>query len=175
MARRGQLKLPADSPRVQEDKKAIWNEFRSPEMADFFTVGYMGRSIDEFVAILTSAGVATLIDIRDTPLSMYKPDFSKQNLRRHLEDAGIEYLHLRHLGVPRDIRARAAEAQGRDAIWEWYDANVVARFIARNLTEFLNVADHPMALMCVELDPMSCHRHRLSIGLERWGLESFDL
>ena len=175
MARQGQLKLPADSPRVQADKKAIWNEFRSPEMADFFTVGYTGRSIEEFVAILTSAGVATLIDVRDTPVSMYKPDFSKRNLRRHLEAAGIEYLHLRHLGVPRDIRARAIESRGRDVIWDWYDANVVTQFIARNLTEFLNIADHPVALMCVELDPMSCHRHRLSIALERRGLDSFDL
>lgn len=125
--------------------------------------------------MLRSAGVATLIDVRDTPVSMYKPEFSKQNLARHLGAKGIDYLHLPHLGVPRDIRARAAEAQDRDVIWDWYDSNVAERHITRNLTEFLNMADQPIALMCLEQDPTSCHRHRLSIRLEQYGLTSFDL
>ena len=169
------MKLPTASPRVQRDNKAIWNELRSLETADFYTVGYVGRSIDEFVAILRAAGIATLIDVRHTPISMYKPDFSKQNLRRHLQANSIEYLHLPQLGVPRDIRSRAAETQDRGVIWEWYDSYVVEQRFTRNLTEFFNIADHPVALMCAELDPTSCHRHRLSIGLEQHGLNSFDL
>ncbi len=169
------MKLPTASVRVQQDKKAIWNEFRSIESADFYTIGYSGRSIGEFVVMLRSAEVATLIDVRYTPVSMYKPDFSKRNLARHLKASGIEYLHLAHFGVPREVRAQAAEAQNRDVIWEWYDSNIAERHITANLTQFLNMAEHPIALMCVEHDPTSCHRHRLSIRLERYGLTSFDL
>ena len=169
------MKLPTASARVQADKKAIWNEFRSAESADFYTVGYSGRSIDEFVAMLRSVGVATLFDVRQNPVSMYKPDFSKRNLARHLKAGGIEYLHLPHLGVPREIRAQASDAQNRDVIWEWYDSNIVEQHIPPNLTHFLNMAEHPIALMCLEQDPTSCHRHRLSIRLERYGLTSFDL
>ena len=33
----------------------------------------------------------------------------------------------------------------------------------------------PLALMCVELDPHECHRHRLCLALERAGYRSFDL
>ncbi len=169
------MNLPTASPRAQEDNKAIWNEFRSLETSDFYTIGYSGRDIDGFVAMLQSAGIATLIDVRDTPVSMYKPDFSKRNLSRHLEAHGIAYMHLRRFGVPRDIRAQAAEMQDRGVIWDWYDTHVVERYLSRNLSEFLNFADHPVALMCVEFDPTSCHRHRLSIGLEGQGLTSFDL
>ncbi len=169
------MKLPTASARVQQDNKAIWNEFRSPDSADFYTIGYSGRNIGEFVAALQSAGVATLIDVRQNPVSMYKPDFSKRNLARHLKADGIEYLHLPHLGVPRDVRAQAAEARDREVIWDWYDDNVAEQHITPNLTVFLNMADHPIALMCVEHDPTSCHRHRLSIRLERYGLTSFDL
>ncbi len=106
---------------------------------------------------------------------MYKPDFSKKNLARHLEAAGIEYLHFQHWGVPREIRLQAAEANDRDLIWDWYDGNVAEQYITQNLTAFLNMADQPVALMCMEYDPTSCHRHRLSLRLENYGLESFDL
>ncbi len=169
------MKLPTASVRIQQNNKAIWNEFRSLDSADFYTIGYSGRNIREFVEALQSAGVATLIDVRQNPISMYKPDFSKQNLARHLKAGGIEYLHLPHLGVPREIRAQAAEAQDRELIWDWYDGNVAGQHITPNLTGFLNMAEQPVALMCVEFDPMSCHRHRLSIRLERYGLTSFDL
>jgi uncharacterized protein (DUF488 family) len=169
------VKLPTASVRVQEDNKAIWNEARSADSADFFTIGYSGRDIREFVKVLKGAGVATLVDVRRNPVSMYKPDFSKKNLTRHLNKAGIEYLHFPDWGVPREIRARAAEAQDRNLIWKWYDANVVQQHLSRNLTVFLNMADQPVALMCMEYDPTSCHRHRLSLRLEQYGLTSFDL
>lgn len=170
-----QVKLPTDSARVQQDKKAVWNEFRTLGEADFFTIGYSGRTIAEFVAALKSADVATLVDVRYNPHSMYKPDFSKKNLARHLEAAGIEYLHLPHWGVPREIRTKAAEANDRDMIWVWYDEHVADQYITHNLTLFLNMADQPIALMCMEHDPTSCHRHRLSLRLETYGLASFDL
>lgn len=169
------MKLPTASVRAQQDNKAIWNEFRSVESADFFTIGYSGRNIGEFVTALQSAGVVTLIDVRKNPVSMYKPDFSKKNLERHLKAAGIDYLHLSHWGVPREVRVRAAEAQDRNLIWEWYDGNVAEEHITPNLTGFLNMANQPVALMCLEHDPMSCHRHRLSLRLESYGLTSFDL
>ncbi len=168
------LKLPSEPRHVQEGNKRTWNDERSRE-ADFFSVGYMGRTIEDLVGILQSAGVCTVVDIRYAPVSMYRPEFSKSNLQQHLEVAGIDYLHLRELGVPRDVRGFAIDSGARDVIWEWYDENVVMPYVGTNLTHFLNLADHPVALLCVELDPTSCHRHRLVLALEERGLRSFDL
>lgn len=169
------LVLPSASKSAQLNKKACWNDSRSPADADFFTFGYSGRPTAEIFDTLVQAGVSTVVDIRDTPLSMYKPDFSKRNLQRIVGSHGLSYIHLRWLGVPREIRARAAEASDLTVIWDWYDSEVVASFLGRNLNSFFNFADHPIALMCVEIDPESCHRHRLFQALEDRGLHGFDL
>ena len=148
---------------------------RSVALADFFTIGYTGRKTDDFLDALVSAGVRTLIDIRQNPVSMYRPDLSKGNLSVLLQSRDVQYVHFPELGVPRDIRAQAVEAGTREIIWQWYDEHVVRPYIGINLHHFLNSVDHPAALMCVETDPTECHRHRLCIALEGLGLRGFDL
>lgn len=175
MNQRRPLALPADSVRVQVKNRAAWNEVRSLEGADFYTIGYAGRTVDDVIGALRMAGVMTLVDVRHTPVSMYKPEFSKVNLRRHLEQGGLRYLHLPQWGIPREIRSLAIGKVDRADLWEWYDDNVAEFYIGQNLHYFLNFADHPVALMCLETDPTSCHRHRLGLALERQGLRGFDL
>ena len=175
MQKRSELRLPTDSPKVQAQKKDAWNEQRPKDAADFFTVGYSGRTIAQFIDALREVSVRCLIDIRANPVSMYKPDFSKSNLQRHLAAADIGYLHLPELGVPRDIRSKAIGQDDRNAIWEWYDENVADQYGQRNLHRFFNFADHPIAFMCTELDPSSCHRHRLALALEKNGLRNHDV
>ena len=172
---RAELKMPTQSVAVQISNREAWNSERSLHDADFYTVGYSGRDITSFIAALKNAGVRTLLDIRHMPVSMYKPDFSKNNLMRALDDNGIIYVHDPSLGVPRDIRGRAVGQETRDAIWLWYDDQVVPKYASRNLHWFFNSVEHPVALMCTEIDPTSCHRHRLALALERRGLRFFDL
>ena len=173
--RSADFNLPAESSKVQMGKRDAWNDALSFEDADFFTIGYSGRDISAFIAILKAARIASLIDIRFNPVSLHKPDFSKRNLELHLAGAEIEYLHYPNLGVPRDIRSLALGALGREVIWEWYDENIVPTVADRNLHWFFNFSDHPVALMCTEIDPTSCHRHRLALALGRKGLRFFDL
>ena len=160
---------------MQTQNQLNWNQERSSDTADFYTIGYSGRSIHEFICSLTEAGVACLVDVREFPVSMFKPAFSKRNLRSSLEAIGIEYLHAPDVGVPRDIRALAIGKHDRSDIWEWYDAHVIPEIAGKNLTRFFNAFQHPVALMCVELDPTACHRHRIALALESAGLRSFDL
>src|SRR5690606_15201695 len=138
---------------------------RSVEGADFFTVGYEGRRTEDLIAAFQTAGVRTLLDIRFTPLSMYRPELSKTNFQKIIERAGMAYFHAPDCGVPKDIRAKSISTGTRDTIWEWYDANVVNRLFDYNLHWFLNL-EHPVAMMCVECDPEECHRHRIFMALE---------
>lgn len=172
--RQNELKLPTISTKKQIENRDAWNEPRLAKRADFFTVGYSGRTIEQFLDALKAAGVSCLIDIRANPVSMYKPDFSKNNLERHLSAEGISYLHLRELGVPRDIRSKAIGKTDRNDIWDWYDEHVASLFGARNLHRFFNLTEHPVAFMCSELDPTCCHRHRLALALEKSGLNGLD-
>lgn len=169
------LSLPEQPLRLQRENKVRWNSQRSRQQADFYTIGYAGRTLGEFVYAVKAARVSTIVDIRQNPVSLYKPEFSRVKLRVYLEDNGLQYLHRPELGVPRDIRAAAVGHCDRDIIWQWYDRHVVSAFAGRNLDEFFNWADHPVALMCVECDPYACHRHRLALALEDHGLKGYDL
>ncbi len=173
MPQANRLSLPSAPLKQQIANRITWNDARSAETADFFTIGYTGRKTEEIIAILKQHGVRTLVDIRQNPVSMYRPELSKGNLAQLLEDNGMCYSHVPEFGVPRDIRAKAIETGNREVIWTWYDENVVACFL--NLHSFLNGFEHPVALMCTEIDPHECHRHRLSLALEGMGLTSFDL
>lgn len=175
MPRQNHLKLPSASRDEQISGRDTWNRSRSESGADFYTLGYTGRKLEDLIARMLGAGVRTLLDIRQNPVSMYRPELSKNNLRRSVEAQGISYIHAPDLGVPRDIRAKAIETGTREAIWHWYDEHVVGPRIGRNLHWFLNAFELPAALMCVEIDPHECHRHRLSAALEKKGLRGYDL
>lgn len=175
MPQANRLNLPAASAKEQINSKSQWNEARSVAEADFFTLGYSGRKTPDILEALISSGVRTLVDIRQNAVSMYRPELSKRNLQETLSGIGIEYVHLPELGVPRDVRGKAIETGSRDVIWAWYDENVVPDFAGNNLHTFLNTFEHPVALMCTELDPHECHRHRLSLALEGLGMKGFDL
>lgn len=175
MPQANRLKLPSASAKQQAENKILWNEARNSRSALFYTIGYTGRRLDEFLGLLLDHEVQTLVDIRQYPVSMYRPEMSKNNLKRAVEACGMIYTHVPQLGVPRDIRAKAIETGTRDIIWKWYDEHIIAHYIGRNLHRFFNTLEHPVALMCVEIDPHECHRHRLSLALEKRGLTSFDL
>lgn len=169
------LKLPEKTKAEQKQGKISWNSDHCTSDPDFYTIGYSGKEINEFINIVKEAGVATLIDIRFVPVSRFKPEFSKNNLKRSLETNGIIYIHRPEWGVPRDVRAFSIGKKTRDDIWNWYDSYVLPNVIKKNLDEFFNSMEHPIALMCVEYDPTECHRHRLFLGLERIGLTGCDL
>ena len=175
MPQANRLKLPSTPAKQQVANKSLWNESRSPNAADFFTIGYSGRKTDVLLQTLVEASVRTLVDVRQNPVSMYRPDLSKRNLQQLVEALGMHYLHLPELGVPRDIRAKAIATGNRDVIWAWYDEYVVGPYLGGNLHQFFNAVEHPAAFMCTELDPTECHRHRLFVALEEKGLKGFDL
>lgn len=152
------------------ERKSGWNSHRSKRSADFYTMGYSRYTVPGFLLALQDVRIATLIDIRHDAVSMHRPEFSKKNLRHLLADNGIAYVHRPDLGVPREIRNQ----MNHDRIWEWYDNNIL-QIVGNKPVELFGSARGPIALMCVEADPIDCHRHRLAIALERLGLKSYDL
>ena len=68
-----------------------------------YTVGYEKKSVEEFVDCLKSYDIDTLVDVREIPLSR-KKGFSKTLLSEFLEKSGIEYVHIKELGSPKELR-----------------------------------------------------------------------
>ena len=122
-----------------------------------FTIGYEGSTVPEFIAALQNAGVARVIDVRALPLSR-RPGFSKSPLRGALDEAGIEYVHLKALGTPAEGRA-AARAGRQSDLERIYAGQLELPEAMAQSAQMLDLAsEKPSALLCMERDPAHCHR-----------------
>jgi uncharacterized protein (DUF488 family) len=116
-----------------------------------FTVGYEGRSPEEFVQILSKAGVRRVIDVRELPLSRRR-GFSKTKLREALEASAIDYVHLRDAGNPyRELRANIVHCLRK------YSGYLAKRSEVLDQIALL-AGEKSTALLCVEADADCCHR-----------------
>lgn len=135
------------------------------------SVGYQGREVDAFVHDLTGRGVDTLVDVRLNAVSRRR-GFSKSQLRQALTDAGIDYVHLRALGNPKDNRApfhRGRPEQGRAVYAGLVERSPEAQDALRVLGTLAQ--DGVVAVMCFEADEDKCHRQVVTnLLIERTGV-----
>jgi uncharacterized protein (DUF488 family) len=122
-----------------------------------YTIGYEGSTIDDFVRTLQVAGVERLIDIRELPISRRK-GFAKRALSEHLEAAGIEYVHVKALGDPKE--GRNAARRGDYATFKEVFSNHLETPVAKDaLVDAVDMAHEKVScLMCYERDHKTCHR-----------------
>ena len=122
-----------------------------------FTIGYEGATVGEFLDALKRAGVSQVIDVRALPLSR-RPGFSKSPLRAALEEAGIEYVHLKALGTPAEGRAAARAGRHADLERIYAGQLELPEAIAQGAQMLALAEDKSSALLCFEREPAHCHR-----------------
>jgi uncharacterized protein (DUF488 family) len=122
-----------------------------------FTIGYEGATVPEFLSALQGAGVQRVIDVRALPLSR-RPGFSKSPLRAALEEAGIEYVHLKALGTPAEGRTAARAGRHEDLERIYAGQLELPEAIAQSAQMLELAAEKPSALLCFEREPRHCHR-----------------
>jgi len=121
-----------------------------------FTAGYEGRTLDSFLDGLRAQGVTLLADVREAPISR-KPGFSKSALSQALQQAGIDYRHIRALGCPKPIRDAYKEDKG----WAQYTRRFMKHLDSQQaaVDELAQLCrEQPTALLCYEADFNRCHR-----------------
>lgn len=122
-----------------------------------FTIGYEGATVPELIAALRNAGVERVIDVRALPLSR-RPGFSKSPLRAALQEAGVEYVHLKALGTPAEGRS-AARAGRHEDLKRIYAGQLELPEAMAQSAQMLELArEKPSALLCMEREPSHCHR-----------------
>lgn len=129
------------------------NEPTTPLLAG---VGYERRDLDAMVALLRTHHIDTVADVRTTARSRM-PDFARSRLEAGLTANGIDYVHLRGLGNPREnrdgVRAGDPDALARyEAVLDDDDGRaLVAQVVAM-------AQSGRVALLCYERDGSTCHR-----------------
>jgi len=134
-----------------------------------YSIGYEKALLTDVLATLTGAGVATLIDVRDRPISR-RPGFSKRQLAASLEEAGIRYVGLRPLGTPPEGREAGRRRQW-ERFWAIVDEKLSTAEAELALSQAAEIAaDSASCLLCYEADWRGCHRRRIAeILTERRG------
>jgi uncharacterized protein (DUF488 family) len=123
-----------------------------------YTIGYGARDLAEFLDLLQAHRIEYLLDVRSTPYSRFKPEFSKDALAQAVREQGIHYLYLgRQLG-------------GQPEVPSCYVDGKVDYSAVRQLPAFREGMDRlerayrqgrRVALMCSEGKPELCHRSKL--------------
>jgi uncharacterized protein (DUF488 family) len=125
------------------------------------SIGYEKAGFADFILTLQAARVATVIDVRDLPLSR-RAGFSKRPLQAGLAGAGIGYLHLRALGTP----AAGREANRRrqwPLFWDIVEQSLARPEAQEAMAEAAATASASLScLLCFEADPCICHRRRVA-------------
>lgn len=127
-----------------------------------YTIGHSNRSLDDFIALLTQAGIQCLADIRTVPRSRANPQFNRDTLPEALAARGIAYEHMAALG---GLRGRSKTVPpDTNGFWENDSFHHYADYALGD--EFRQGLDtliargqaRPTAMMCSESVWWRCHR-----------------
>ena len=123
------------------------------------TFGYGARSETDILALLAHHGIEYVIDVRSTPWSRYRPEFSQDQLASSLRAHGIRYLFMgSELGGRPDDPA-CYDDDGRVDYRACERRPAFREGVARLQGAWR--AGHSVALMCSEGRPEDCHRTKL--------------
>ena len=120
-----------------------------------FTIGHSRHSFPQFLDLLKKHQISAVCDVRSTPYSRLHPHFNREQLRQELKRLDIAYVFLgKELGG-RSSDSSCFDAEGRVQ----YDRIAEKDEFLRGLERVSEGAKtHRIALMCVEKDPLTCHR-----------------
>lgn len=121
-----------------------------------YTAGTSNRSVEEFIDILKTYNIKTVIDVRSFPASKKFPHFSKDSLDEILKKEGFEYIYLgRELGGFRK---------------GGYEAYMKTEEFKKGIEKLEEIAMRNLSLFfCAEKLFFRCHRRFISEMLSERG------
>jgi uncharacterized protein (DUF488 family) len=122
-----------------------------------YSIGHSTHSWEDFLKLLATHSVEVVADVRSRPYSRFNPQFNRDVMEKHLEEAGIRYLFLgKELGgKPQDPDRPLAD----ELVWEYLRSRPQFKEGLAKLLEEARQAR--VCLLCAEADPARCHRGQL--------------
>lgn len=137
-----------------------------------YTVGFSTRRVEDLVAILRSAAVGLVVDVRTVPRSRHTPQWNREHAAVALPRHGIRYRHLPALGGFRKPRPDSPNTGWRNPSFRGYADYMATAEFARGLEDLTALAgETPTAIACTEAVPWRCHRSLIADALTLRGVE----
>lgn len=124
------------------------------------TIGYEGKSLEEYLNQLIENDVRLLCDVRKNARSR-KFGFNKRRLKSAVERIGIGYKHLPELGIASGKRKALESEEAYNKLFAEYVHKTLPER-TNELTEVYSLVEkhERVALTCFEKRPEDCHRSR---------------
>lgn len=130
---------------------------------EIWTIGHSTHSIQDFIKILKSFEIETLVDVRRYPGSKKFPHFNKDQLITVLPGNGINYTHLEDLGGRRKANKDSHNTTWRLLSFRGYADYMETTEFKKSVEELEHIAENSrVAYMCSEAVWWSCHRSMIS-------------
>ena len=126
-----------------------------------YTAGYEGESVDAFLNKLIVAGIERILDVRSNPIAR-RYGFHKSTLSRLAQKVQIDYVHLPELGIKSELRRGLHENENYVELFSLYCATTLRSERAAIERVASRVQEKPSVLVCMEADPVCCHRSHLA-------------
>jgi uncharacterized protein (DUF488 family) len=141
-----------------------------------WTIGHSVRPWEEFVGMLASAGIQSLVDVRRFAGSRRNPQFSGEVMGAALAREGIEYVPMPDLGGRRSASADSINLAWRNAAFRGYaDYMSTAPYQAAREKLAALALRSRTAVMCAEAMWWQCHRSLISDDLKASGWQVIHL
>jgi uncharacterized protein (DUF488 family) len=133
-------------------------------MTDIYTIGHSTRSLDEFLAILTSFKPDVLVDVRRYPHSRRHPHFNTDELKKALFHVGVKYDYMGDsLGGYRTKKKDSPHLGLRESSFQGYADHMETPIFRKGFERLLALATtQRVVYMCSESNYKSCHRRMIS-------------
>lgn len=138
-------------------------------MGQIFSIGYGNLEFAEFIDRIKNEDIQYLIDVRTSPYSKYKPEFSQSDLKYGLRSNNISYVYM---GDNLGGRPHSLDCYTEGKV----DYNKTRRqnFFRDGIKRLINSQNggYKVCLFCSESHPSQCHRCKL-IGedLSTWHID----
>lgn len=128
-----------------------------------YTIGHGTLESERFTELLTSAGLARLVDVRSVPESRHNPQFGRTAMEGWLPPAGIPYQWEADLGGFRRAAKDSTNTGLRHPSFRGY-ADYMQTATFRDAFDRLiaDAAGSPTVIMCSESVWWRCHRRLIS-------------
>ena len=131
---------------------------------NIFTIGYAGKSLEEFLLCLKANKIHYLLDIRSEPYSKVFPNYNKDDLKAFLSKHNIVYVYYGdYFGARRKENevyqytfSKSGHLQEQVFFSEVYKTEMFQLGVEKVLNKINN--NWNVCFMCSEKEPVNCHR-----------------
>jgi uncharacterized protein (DUF488 family) len=135
------------------------------------TIGFAGKTAEEFFRLLEQGGVRTVIDVRENRVGQLSGFAKFPDIQFFLDRlGGVAYRHEATLAPTPEIRKRYRETKD----WPGYEAAFLALMRERGFPDNFSLQDcgASVAFLCSEPGPEHCHRRLVAELLaEHWRIQ----